>query len=111
MTLYQQQNLAYQKALKTPDITIGPNFDRNSNFAPNYLGMGISIPIPISNTNKGNIKAAEFNIKQQQSITSNAETELWNNINNAYQNYCSSSSKTMPVNAIFISNTIPCISM
>ena len=27
---YQKQNLSYQKALQTPDITLGPNFDRNS---------------------------------------------------------------------------------
>ena len=36
-TLFQQQNLAYQKSLRVPDITLGPNFDRNSNFAPNCL--------------------------------------------------------------------------
>jgi cobalt-zinc-cadmium efflux system outer membrane protein len=83
-TVYQQQNLTYQKALRSPDLTISPNFDRNSNFAPNYFGLGISLPLPIINTNKGNIKSAEYSIKQQQSITASAETELWNNINTAY---------------------------
>ena len=83
-TLYQQQNLSYQKALRTPDITLGPNFDRNSNFAPNYVGLGISLPLPILNKNQGNIKSAEYGIKQQQSVTANAETELHNNISNAY---------------------------
>ena len=81
-TLLQQQNLTYQKALRTPDLTIGPNFDRNSSFAPNYIGLGISLPLPIANTNKGNIKFAEYGVKQQQSLTANAETTLWNNINN-----------------------------
>ena len=84
-TTYQQQNLSYQKALKTPDITLGPNFDRNSNFAPNYVGLGVSLPLPIFNKNKGNIKSAVANIKQQQAITQSAETELRNNISNAYQ--------------------------
>ncbi len=83
-TVYQQQNLMYQKALRSPDITLGPNFDHNSNFAPNYVGLGISLPLPILNKNQGNIKSAEFSIKQQQSVTANAETELKNNINNAY---------------------------
>ncbi|HVX52831.1 MAG TPA: TolC family protein [Chitinophagaceae bacterium] len=83
-TLYQQQNLVYQKALRTPDITLGPNFDRNSNFAPNYVGLGISLPLPFINKNQGNIKSAEFNIKQQQAVTQNAETELRNNIITAY---------------------------
>ena len=84
-TTYQQKNLSYQKALKTPDITLGPNFDRNSNFAPNYVGLGISLPLPVFNKNKGNIKSAEATVKQQQAITQCAETELRNNISNAYQ--------------------------
>jgi cobalt-zinc-cadmium efflux system outer membrane protein len=82
--VYQQQNLSYQKSLRTPDLTVSPNFDRNSNFAPNYFGLGISLPLPIINNNKGNIKSAEFSIKQQQTITAGAETELWNNINTSY---------------------------
>jgi cobalt-zinc-cadmium efflux system outer membrane protein len=84
-TVYQQQNLTYQKALQTPDITLGPNFDRNSNFAPNYIGLGVSLPIPVFNKNKGNIKSAEANIKQQKAITQSAETELRNNVANAYR--------------------------
>ena len=83
-TVYQQQNLAYQRSLRTPDLTVSPNFDRNSNFAPNYFGLGISLPLPIINNNKGNIKSAEYSIKQQQTITASVETELWNNINAAY---------------------------
>jgi len=83
-TLFQQQNLAYQKSLRVPDVTLGPNFDRNSSFAPNYVGLGISLPLPILNKNQGNIKSAEYGIKQQQSITANAETELRNTISNAY---------------------------
>ncbi|MES2329877.1 MAG: TolC family protein [Bacteroidota bacterium] len=83
-TIYQQQNLSYQKALRSPDITLGPNFDRNSGFAPNYVGLGVSLPIPLFNKNQGNIRAAEYSIKQQQSVTSNAETELRNSISNAY---------------------------
>ena len=84
-TVYQQQTLSYQKALQTPDITLSPNFDRNSNFAPNYIGLGVSVPLPIFNKNKGNIKSVEANIKQQQALTQNAETELRNNVSNSYQ--------------------------
>lgn len=84
-TLFQQQNVAYQKALSVPDVTIGPNFDRNSNYAPNYVGLGISLPIPLLNRNQGNIRSAEFTVKQQQSLTNAAETELANKLGNAYQ--------------------------
>jgi cobalt-zinc-cadmium efflux system outer membrane protein len=82
---FQQQNVTYQKALRSPDITLGPNFDRNSNFAPNYVGLGISMPIPLLNRNTGNIKSAELNVKQQTAVTQNAETELRNNVSNAYK--------------------------
>lgn len=84
-TVYQQQNLAYQKALRVPDFTLGPSFDKNSNFAVNYVGLGISLPLPILNKNQGNIKSAEYNVKQQTTLTRSAETELGINISNAYQ--------------------------
>jgi cobalt-zinc-cadmium efflux system outer membrane protein len=84
-TTLQLQNVAYQKALKYADVTLGPNFDRNSNFAPNYFGLGVSLPLNIINKNKGNIKAAEANVKQQEAITQNAETILKNNVTAAYQ--------------------------
>lgn len=86
-TLYQQQNLAYQKALRTPDITIGSSFDRNSNMAPNYVGFGVSLPIPILNRNQGNIRSAQYNLKQQETVAASAETELRNNIYEAFQKY------------------------
>ena len=46
--------------------------------------MGVSLPLPILNKNQGNIKSAQFGVKQQQAITQNAETELINNVGNAY---------------------------
>jgi cobalt-zinc-cadmium efflux system outer membrane protein len=83
-TVYQQQMLAYQKALRVPDVTITPNYDRLSNYAADYFGIGVSLPLPLFNKNKGNIQAAHAAVQQQQAIQSNAETELRNNIINAY---------------------------
>ncbi len=81
---YQQQNLIYQKTLRTPDITIGTEYDHNSNYTPKYVGLSISIPLPIFNKNQGNIKSASFAVKQQQALTQNSETELYNNVLNAF---------------------------
>ncbi|WP_153797432.1 TolC family protein [Foetidibacter luteolus] len=83
--LYQQQNLVYQKALRSPDLTVGPEYDHNSNYAPHYVGLTISLPLPLFNKNQGNIKAAEYSIKQQEAVTSEAENILSNNISNAWQ--------------------------
>ena len=85
--LYQQQNLAYQKALRTPDITVTSAYDHNSNYAPNYVGLGFSVPLPLFNKNKGNIKAAQFAVQQQQVVTGYAEAELDQNVNAAYQKW------------------------
>jgi outer membrane protein, heavy metal efflux system len=82
--VYQQQNLVYQKALRSPDITVGPEFDQASSYAPNYVGVTISLPLPIRNKNQGNIKAATFNIQQEQTNLQQIETALTNNVTNAY---------------------------
>jgi len=82
---YAEQNLSYQKALRSPDVTVAPEFDRNSNYAPNYVGLGISLPLPLWNRNQGNIRSAEFSIKQQQTEVLAAATQLRSNITSAYQ--------------------------
>lgn len=102
-TLFQQQNVSYQKSLSVPDVTIGPNFDRNSNYAPNYVGLGISLPIPLLNRNQGNIRSAEFSVKQQQSLTNAAETDLSNKLGNAYQKLVLSLQLNIPGKKIFYS--------
>jgi outer membrane protein, heavy metal efflux system len=83
--VYQQQNLSYQKSLAVPDLTFAPEYDHNSNYIPHYYGLGISFPIPVFNKNKGNIKSANFGIKQQEAIAQNADIELQNNVTNAYK--------------------------
>ena len=82
---YATQNLSYQKALRTPDVTLGPSYDHNSNYAPNYVGLGISLPLPLWNHNQGNIKSAELSVKQQQTEVLAAATQLHSNITSAYQ--------------------------
>lgn len=82
---YATQNLSYQKALRTPDVTVAPEYDRNSNYAPNYVGLGISLPLPLWNHNQGNIKSAAFAVKQQQTEVLAAATQLRSNISSAYQ--------------------------
>lgn len=82
---YAEQNLSYQKALRAPDVTIASEYDRNSNYAPNYVGLGISLPLPLWNRNQGNIKSAAWSIKQQQTEVAAAAAQLQSNITSAYQ--------------------------
>lgn len=62
--LTQQHNLLYQKALAVPDITIGAEYDQRSNYINNFWGLGVSLPLPVLNKNKGNINAARTSIQQ-----------------------------------------------
>ncbi|MEO5685562.1 MAG: TolC family protein [Chitinophagaceae bacterium] len=62
--LSQQHNLTYQKSLVKPDVTVGVEYDQRSSYVNNFWGLGISLPLPILNRNKGNIKAAQLSIQQ-----------------------------------------------
>jgi len=85
--LYQQRNFTYQRSLAVPDITIAPSYDLNSNYAPHYVGLGISLPLPLFNGNKGNIKAAGWQVKQQETSVAQASVRLNNEVTAAYNNY------------------------
>ena len=63
---FQNHNLVYQKALAKPDINIGTEYDQRSSYNPNYFGLAVSLPLNIFNKNQGNIKSAQYTIKQQQ---------------------------------------------
>ena len=80
-------NIALQKALAKPDITIGAAYDQNSNYARNYVGLQISAPLPFFNRNQGNIKSAEFAAQSQDLVVKNCELQLKNDVYNAVQQY------------------------
>ncbi len=80
---YQKDNLTYQKALAKPDITIGTEYDQRSSYNPNYVGLAVAIPLNIFNKNQGNIKAAAYNIKQQESLSSLQYSKITNEVNAA----------------------------
>ncbi len=82
---YNRQNLRLQKALSVPDVTFGPEFDQAANYAPNYFGLAISLPIPLWDRNQGNIKSARYQVKQEESMLGLADQKLQNDVLNSYQ--------------------------
>ena len=92
--LTQQHNLAYQKALVTPDVTVGVEYDHASNYIPNYYGLAVSLPLPILNRNKGNINAAKLNIKQAETGVQQVQNQVEQDIAAAYNKWLISSSIT-----------------
>jgi len=84
---FQKHNLIYQKALAKPDISIGTEFDQRNSYAPNYFGLAVSLPLNIFNRNQGNIRSAEFSIKQQETLTSLELNRLRNEVDAAVDKF------------------------
>jgi outer membrane protein, heavy metal efflux system len=80
----EQTNLALQKAIRVPDITIGANYDREGSYIPNYNSVSLSIDLPIWNRNQGNIKIAENKIEENKIHKNQKELEVINEIKRAY---------------------------
>jgi cobalt-zinc-cadmium efflux system outer membrane protein len=80
-------NLSLQKALAKPDLTVGANYDQNSSYRPHYVGLQLSIPIPLLNRNQGNIKSAQLAVQSQQYILQENELRVKNDVYSAVQEY------------------------
>lgn len=52
-------NIALEKAMAVPSVTLLANYDRGGNIMKDFVGFGISIDLPIFHRNKGNILAAQ----------------------------------------------------
>ena len=83
----QNHNLNYQKALAKPDVSVGTEFDQRSSYAPNYVGLAISLPLNIFNRNQGNIASAKFLIQQQQAVTDFTNAKIKNDIVSAVSKF------------------------
>jgi cobalt-zinc-cadmium efflux system outer membrane protein len=83
----QQHNLLYQKALVTPDITVGAEYDHASNYTSNYYGLAVSLPLPVFNRNKGNISAAKYSIKQAETGVQEVQNQVEHDIAAAYNKW------------------------
>ena len=53
-----EADLGLQQAMRIPDPTAILQFEHNPPDTTNTIGIGVSFPLPLWNTNKGNIKAA-----------------------------------------------------
>ncbi len=53
------EDLRLQKAMRIPDPTFLVQYEHQPPDQPNTVGIGVSIPLPIWNHNRGNIRAAE----------------------------------------------------
>jgi outer membrane protein, heavy metal efflux system len=77
-----QSDLALQKAARVPDPTFSLFYERNPPGppGPDTIGRGVSIPLPLWNHNRGNIRAAEAMREQSEwslgKITAQAQADI-----------------------------------
>lgn len=101
----QAQYLKWQKSLVVPDITTGLSYDQRGGAFQNQVNLTLSIPLPLWNRNKGNIKIADAQLQQSNlnkeykkiEVQNKVETlwRLWQQQVNQYQNIDKSTSSNL----------------
>ncbi len=84
---YNQRNFTYQKALATPNLTLGADYQHVGGPFPNYVGVQALIDLPIRNKNQGNIQAARWGIDQSKESRNAVGIQVEQEVVNAYQQY------------------------
>lgn len=68
LTRQAELNYTLQKALARPDVRAGGTYDQAGSYVPNYVGLGVSVDVPVFNRNQGAIGAARAQIGYQQEL-------------------------------------------
>jgi outer membrane protein, heavy metal efflux system len=72
----EQLNYNYQRALATPDLTLGAGYDQNGSYVSHFYSLRAAIDIPLFNRNQGNIKAAKSMIRSAELALSYKQSEV-----------------------------------
>ncbi|WP_439488023.1 TolC family protein [Algoriphagus sp.] len=83
---YAQKNYLYERAQRIPDLAFKAGYDRGGNFLYNFFGVGLTMDLPVLNRNQGNIKHAEYTIKQAELLSRYKAQEVENEVILAWQN-------------------------
>ncbi len=78
-------NLKYQKKLAIPDMAINSSYDQRGGAFNNQVNVGVSIPLPVWNRNRGNIKAAEYGSKTAELYQQQKAREVQTDVLAAWQ--------------------------
>ncbi|MDR3266268.1 MAG: TolC family protein [Tannerella sp.] len=70
-----KMQLKYEKKQALPDLQFGAGYSKSGEYVPNAVYFSAGIAIPLFNRNQGNIKTAEYQLKQAQT-----DKELQQNI-------------------------------
>ena len=73
-------NYTLQKALARPDVRVGGTYDQAGSYIPHYVGLGVSVDVPVFNRNQGAIGAARAQIGYQQELQRQRRLQVANEV-------------------------------
>ncbi len=82
---YEEANLALQKALAIPDVTLGGRWSRAGSYIPDYFAVTVSVDLPLFNRNQGNIAVSENSLEADKASRANAILSVRKDLEVAYQ--------------------------
>lgn len=94
-------NLKYQKKQTLPGIAVNASYDQRGGAFHNQINAGLSVPLPVFNTNRGNIKAAQFDKKAIELYASEKKLEVEIDTQQAWANMQKSIRDFVKVRALF----------
>ena len=78
------QNLALQKAMAVPDLTVGITYDKRGGYVDNSMIFSLTMDLPFFSRNQGNIKAARISIDQSKTVFQQQKLSVENEVQLAY---------------------------
>lgn len=89
-TRYHEKSLAYEKAQRIPDLSLGVEYDRRGGVWRDFVGFSVGVDIPLFNRNQGAIRAARISGRQSGLLAQQQQSAARNEVAEAYQNYAQS---------------------
>jgi cobalt-zinc-cadmium efflux system outer membrane protein len=80
-------NVSLQKKLAIPDVTLRAGYNQQGDAFLHQANIGLGVPIPLFNRNKGNIQTAKIQVEQGLKNAEYKRLQITNEVLAAYQNY------------------------
>ncbi len=81
---YEENNLALQKAMAIPDVTVGGHWSRNGGYIPDYYAVTVAVDLPLFNRNQGNIEVSEQTLRSNRAALEQTRQKIRKEVANAY---------------------------
>ena len=93
-------DLSLQRKLAIPDVTLRGGYNQQGDAFRNQYNIGLSVPLPFFDRNRGNIQKAKVNVLESQKNVDYKELEVKNEVMAAYQNFTRSVEEYKRINSL-----------